>query len=237
MGERLLSEILGSGRGLIVVAARAEAEAVTRAFALEGDPREWTATRLDHRLDLLLTGIGKANAAGAVARCLGADTYRAVVNLGVCGSLPDLAGRMLPPGEAALGTAAAFADEGLLSPEGFRDVAEMGFGPLSDLPGGGVSIPCDAALVRALSALGGLSGTIATVSTCSGTDALALEIARRSGAPVEAMEGAAIALVSARLRTPFAEWRVVSNTTGDRARQRWDLRLALSRLTEAAARL
>jgi len=239
MGERLLNSALSGGRGLIVVAARLEAEAVAAAFGLGASaaPGEWRVAALDERLDLLTCGIGKSNAAGATARALSGGAYRAVVNLGVCGSLPSSDGTKLEPGRAVVGTSEVFADEGLLTPEGFRDIAEMGFGPLASLPGGGVSIACDAGLVRALEGLGDERGPIATVSTCSGTDELARAVAERSGARVEAMEGAAAALVCARMGVRFAEWRVVSNTTGDRARQRWDIRGALARLGAGAARL
>lgn len=239
MGERLLNSALSGGRGLIVVAALLEAEAVAAAVGLGASaaPGEWRVAALDERLDLLTCGIGKSNAAGATARALAGGAYRAVVNAGVCGSLPSGGGSMLEPGRAVVGTSAVFADEGLQTPEGFRDVAEMGFGPLASLRGGGVEIACDVGLVRALEALGDERGPIATVSTCSGTDHLAREVAARTGARVEAMEGAAIALVCARLGVPFAEWRVVSNTTGDRAGQRWDIRAALARLGVSASRL
>jgi futalosine hydrolase len=77
---------------------------------------------------------------------------------------------------------------------------------------------------------------IATVSTCSGTNALAREIVTRTGAEVEAMEGAAVGLVASRLGVGFAEVRVISNTTGDRGSQQWDLPGALAALREWVVR-
>jgi nucleoside phosphorylase len=77
-------------------------------------------------------------------------------------------------------------------------------------------------------------GRIATVSTCAGTDARAATVARRTGAVAEAMEGAAVAQVASRLGVTFAEVRVISNTTGDRANQRWDMRGALGGLSRVA---
>jgi futalosine hydrolase len=71
---------------------------------------------------------------------------------------------------------------------------------------------------------------IATVSTCSGTDAAATEIAHRTGAAAEAMEGAAVGLVAFRHKVAFAEVRVISNTTGDRSRQVWALEESLAEL-------
>jgi futalosine hydrolase len=51
------------------------------------------------------------------------------------------------------------------------------------------------------------------------------------------MEGAAVALAAVRLGLAFGELRVISNTTGDRARQQWDLKGALARLTDVIGRL
>jgi futalosine hydrolase len=85
-----------------------------------------------------------------------------------------------------------------------------------------------------------VDGDIATVSTCSGTDELARAVAARTRACVEAMEGAAIAHALARLpgpRIPFCEIRVVSNTTGDRSKQQWDIRGSLVKLSDVAAAL
>jgi hypothetical protein len=55
------------------------------------------------------------------------------------------------------------------------------------------------------------------------------------------MEGAAVGLVAARFSDsfprramPFAEMRVISNTTGDRGSQVWDMKQALVGLTELA---
>jgi futalosine hydrolase len=51
------------------------------------------------------------------------------------------------------------------------------------------------------------------------------------------MEGAAIAHIATRLGIPCGELRVVSNTCGDRQRQRWDLAGALAKLEAVIGRL
>ena len=75
-----------------------------------------------------------------------------------------------------------------------------------------------------------------TVATCSGSDAAAAEVARRTGAIAEAMEGAAVVHAARRLATPAIELRAISNTTGDRAAQVWDLPSALQSLGRAMRR-
>ncbi len=232
MGTGLL-QIAAGRRTLLVVAAPSEAQAVLAGLGWAGEvPPAWTLTPLNERFDLVISGVGKANAAGAVARTLDASRHAAVVNLGVAGSLP---GASSPPIVGlVVATASVFADDGVATPEGFVTQAELGFPP-SDLPG--MNVPGDDALVATMRTLGGVAACIATVSTCSGTDARAADVARRTGAVAEAMEGAAAGLAARRIGVPFVEVRAISNTTGDRASQRWDLRGALDRVRSTVGRL
>lgn len=189
-------------------------------------PDPWRPTVLTERLDLVLTGVGKANAAGGVARAL-LPRHAGVLSLGLAGALPSR--NSTPPpqvGAVVLAEACRLADDGLALPDRFLPQTDMGFPAVERL---GESFPTDPAWRRALAPLADHIGGVATVSTCSGTDAQAAEIAyRTNGALAEDMESAAVGLAAARLGVPFSCLRVVSNLTGDRARQRWDLDLAFS---------
>lgn len=228
-------------RILVVVAAPAEARAVLAGLETNQDlaTRTWELLAIHESIDLLISGVGKSNAAGATARFLDPNRHRAVLSVGVCGSLPGSDDTHPAPVEPRIGaviaaSASVFADEGVLSDNGFADISTLGFPPL---PGAAAAIETDATLLAALRPLADAIGRIATVSTCSGTDAAAFEIARRTGGIAEAMEGAAIALVARRVGVGFAELRVVSNTTGSRTRQVWDLKAALARLSDLASRV
>lgn len=227
------SDPLASRRVLLAVAAPAEVGAILRGLDLDPgvQPTPWARREVRGDVDLVVTGIGKANAAGAVARVFEAGRHAAVLNVGIGGALPRSASISPNLEYAALGSvhiasACVFADEGLETPDAFLDCAALGF-PLADFPGS--AVPTDSSLVALLSPLGQV-GPIATVSTCSGTDHLAQRTAQRTSAAVEAMEGSAVALVAHRLGIPMAEIRVVSNTTGNRAKQEWAIRPALSTL-------
>ena len=208
---------------VLVVAAPAEAHAALDASGAPRTGEPWRLIWLNERLRLLISGIGKANAAGAVARCVDPDATAAVLSLGVAGALP---GATLDPGAVVVATRSVYADEGLVTPDTFQTCAEMGFpiGPDGDVP------PTDQTLLAELDA--DVRAPVATVSTCSGTDAAARTVVRRTGAVAEAMEGAAVLHAAARLGIPAAEVRIISNTTGDRPRQRWDLPAALARLAD-----
>ena len=201
-------------------------------------PEPWTTLEIDDRLHLIVTGVGKANAAGAVARAL-AGRYAGVLSLGLAGGLPaepgEAAGQPAPEvGQVVLAEACHLADEGLISPAGFVTQSELGFAACEGL---GECFPTDAKWREILLPLACRVGSCATVSTCSGTDAQARKIARRTGACCEDMESAAVGLVAHRLGVPFACLRVISNQTGDRDRQGWEIDRAFSGLTRLAGAL
>jgi futalosine hydrolase len=224
-------------RVLLVVAAPKEARAVCAGFgrAVAPDASAWRAASLTASFDIVESGVGKASAAGATARALDPARHRAVLSVGIAGLLAPGAAAGLDIGSVLLASRSVFADDGLRTPDAWLGCSAMGFPPT---PAGGDAIPPDqgllAELARGLSPLGASRGPVATVSECAGTDARAAEIASRTGAFAEAMEGAAAGLVAARIGVPFAEVRVISNTTGDRGSQRWDLSGAFARLEEVA---
>lgn len=233
-------------RWLLAVAAPKEIRAVLAGLGVwadEGSVRvRWQARPVNDRFDLVATGVGKANAAAAVARALDPARHAGLINLGVAGALPDSG---LSIGDIVDADRCTYADEGIEEPGGFRTIAELGFGPLEGLCGMGsgledMSIACTPVLPDDRLALNGLivrRGPVATVSTCSGTNRLANLVRKRTGAIAEDMESAAVGFTAARIAPGmrFGVIRAVSNTTGDRAMQTWDLDAALDALRRAAA--
>lgn len=226
---------------LLVIAAPAEwvnvvagikdisASAVDAPGAIGAVAGPWRVEALTGRFHAVLCGIGKSNAAAATAIALAGRSYSGVVSIGIAGVLPGAPAAL---GSVVLATSSVYADEGLDDGSAFRSCADLGF-PLG--PFAGNVVPADPALAALLRPLADYAAPVCTVSTCSGTDAFAARVAARTGAVAEAMEGAAVGHVAARMGVPFAEIRVISNTTGDRARQRWDMAGAMKRLHALAA--
>jgi futalosine hydrolase len=216
----------------MAVAAPREAEAIVRgAGAPPGTAaHEWTRLDLNDRLALVLTGVGKSNAAGALARTVSAQDA-GVLSIGLSGALP---GSGLDPGDVLLADTCVLADEGVETFERFLPQSDLGFPALAPF---GERFPTAARWNAALAGLADRVGPAATISTCAGTDHRAEEIARRTGALAEDMESAAAALVARRLSVPFACLRVVSNRTGTRERQGWDLPRAFAALERIASAL
>lgn len=182
-----------------------------------------------HHARILAAGVGRTNASAATTLALVEDgPFDAVLSVGVAGALPGI-DPPLDPGALVIGSESVYHEEGLLVPDGFLDMTGLGF-PLGPFEGN--RVPADPGLLESLRNLG-TCGPIATVASCSGTDEAALEVHRRTSALVEAMEGAAVLHAALLQGVPAIELRVVSNTTGDRDQQVWDLPAAFEGLATA----
>lgn len=196
----------------------------------------------DHGLPVVVSGVGRVNAAIATTLALSATArdqpLPLVVSAGIAGSLPDETGAVaVDLLRTVIGSRAACVEEGIVTPSGFQSISEMGF-PLAGIMTDD-AFPSDPTGLRRCRATlpDAVEGPVATVATCSGTDEAAREVVRRSGAVAEAMEGAGVLHAAGLLGAPAVEVRVISNTTGDRDRQVWRLDAAFEALRDVAAAL
>lgn len=209
---------------LFVHAAAVEGAAIEASLAAKGQRSEGL-------------GVGKVAAATALGallrarRAAGAEPELVCV-LGVAGAYPKghlRAGlEPLEMLEACVVEVDGYADEGVMTPEGFRDLGAMQLGAVGPWS---ADAGASAKLAEALKCRR-VRG--ATVSTGAGVDGLSIAHALRTGAQVESMEGAALAWVCAELGVPMVQVRVISNRTGARTEHSWDLRGALVRLGAVA---
>lgn len=179
----------------------------------------------------LCLGVGKAAAAASLAARLAREPWPAGVLLfGIAGAVPDrLAGRQtgLAIGDVVVVASDRFADEGVETPKGWLDLADLGFGSTGPF----------AASAELVAATGLPIVDAGTVSTCSGTDARASVLWQRCGTVLESMEGAAVAMVCATFGVPWLQVRGISNWTGDRDRAEWDAGRAAAAVQRAVRRL
>ncbi len=195
---------------LAVTAVEAEAEAV-RSCGFD---------------EVVVAGIGRTNAAVTTTRAmLALGPFDVVLSVGIAGALPN---SDLAIGDLVAACHCWYAEEGIITPEGWRDMESLGF-PLGDFSGN--AVPCDKALVASLGDAVTICD-IATVATCSGTDQAATMLVERTGCSAEAMEGAAVVHTATILGAAATEIRAISNTTGDRPTQTWDINTALQTLTD-----
>ncbi|CAA9368768.1 MAG: Futalosine hydrolase [uncultured Gemmatimonadetes bacterium] len=180
---------------------------------------------------LLVTGMGKTNAAYALTVLLERELVRVVISFGIAGAY---VGSGLGVGSIALASAAVYGDEGVQTPTGWMGTEGIGIPLLPDPEQPRFNVfPLDGAWVtaaeRSLAAAGVAvrTGPFVTVSCCAGTAELGAERAHRFGGLCEDMESAALAHVCAHRDVPFLAVRGISNLVEDRDLHRW-------RIAEAA---
>ena len=189
----------------------------------------------------LVTGVGPLNAAYALGRTLGRESYAGVLNLGVAGSF-DL--DTLPLGVVATACSETWPEWGLargddVDPGGLpfpqlrkvngevRERIELS--PAAATAAMNLRLSDDWPRVDALSVAG-----------VSGTPARAARMAERfldDQVGLESMEGFALALCCLRENVPLLEVRSISNRVGVRPPDGWDMPGALDALGGAARTL
>ncbi len=183
---------------------------------------------------LCVTGMGKINAASAVTALLEEGPPALLINTGCAGSY---AGTGLAVGDLAVAGVEVLADEGVLTPDGWRALDFIG---IPSFQRGGSSLFNEFPLsmryaekaVHLAVALGlhVRRGKFLTVSTCSGTAARGAELLRLFGGVCENMEGAAVAQVALMYGVDCLEVRGISNMVEDRDLSIWDIPRAVEQV-------
>jgi len=172
--------------------------------------------------DVIVGGVGPAEAAARTAVALAGAGYDLVISAGIAGGFAPL-----EPGDVAIATSIRFADLGAETADGFVPITGLGFGTDTyDVP--------PALAVALADRTGGHLGSVLTVATVTGSreraDAL---LERYPDAVAEAMEGAGVAAAGAAHGVPAAEIRAISNLVGPRDRDAWRIPVALTALGSA----
>lgn len=216
---------------LVVVAVSAELEAIA---ALVPDAMRGTLGPLPAlgaqtgagALTVIAGGVGQAASAAATATALGAGDFDLVLSVGVAGGFRDVG-----LGTLVVADRVVAADLGCRTDAAFVPLGDMGLGThmlaAPDVPA--------RALADRLQATGApvVTGTIATVSTITGTATAEEELHALYGARAEAMEGFGVATAAELFGIPWGEVRAISNAVGPRDVTSWRLDDALR--TAAAA--
>jgi futalosine hydrolase len=214
---------------LVVTAVDAERDAVTR--ELTAHPR--TIGRYEAsvaqtgagEVAVIAGGMGMAASAAATATALTLYPYDTVISMGIGGGFDGRAA----PGHVVVASDVLACQLGADSPDGFQTFGEMG---LSD-----TGIATGGAWAAVAARLGAVTGRILTVSTVTGTDARALELAARWAPVAEGMEGWGVWSTARAYPVVPYEIRTISNQVGRRDRPSWDIAGALAALSRASKSL
>lgn len=192
------------------------------------------------RIALCAGGIGKVNAAHAATLLITRHQPEALIIFGIGGAYRSSGARI---GDIALATEETAGDDGVLTPDGHRDMSAIGI-PLLRLGSHdiystyAVSEPLFAMAQRTFSSNHRChSGRFVTVSTCTGTDERADDLDARYHALCENMEGTAAAHVAMAHQIPWLELRGISNIVQRRDPGAWDISTAISVAQQAVLTL
>jgi futalosine hydrolase len=173
---------------------------------------------------IIETGVGPVNAAHGVTVAIMEDKPDAILSCGIAGAYPSSGFQI---GDVVCAEVEIYGDLGAQSPSGFLDMKALGFpivtepSPLfNELP---LQLFPSARRAR-----------FVTVSTCTGTDGVAIDIEARTRGAVENMEGAAIAHIGHLHRIPVGEVRGISNIVTNRDKSAWRLKDASEAAQQAA---
>ena len=177
-------------------------------------------------MDLLVCGVGPAQAAYATTRYLEKNRTPLIILAGIGGAYlePLIASR-----KAFIAKSEVFADLGRCTGDGFEPIEIGG----RHLKTSYTLVEEEESLVEMVkeSSYLGLS-SMATVSCVSGSRERAAMISAFFGVDIENMEGAAVALVCKNYGVRLMELRSVSNLSGDTNKANWDIKGALHLLVK-----
>jgi futalosine hydrolase len=182
-------------------------------------------------------GIGAMLMAMQLTRILAEQQPQAVLLCGCGGSYPD---NGLGIGDLALAGSEIYGDCGVTTDTGFIPLDQLNIPQQNHLaPRFQQSYNLDSPLLRRAAQLlpQAHCGPFVTVNNCSGTPDLSRQLQQQTGGICENMEGAAAAQVCAEFSCPLLELRGISNPTGTRADQLWNIPLGIKVAQEAVLTL
>lgn len=217
---KIHKEVDAKHRMLVVTSVQAEQEAVLRGI------------KQTDRVDVLVAGVGLAQAAASTAVALSSGSYDLVINAGIAGGFSG----KTDIGSLVLSSEIIAADLGAETAQGFCSLDQLELGTSR--------IRADAEYVSQIEKslqMKGIpvkKGPILTVSTVTGTQETADELIQRvPEAVAEGMEGFGVATAARLKGVPVLEMRAVSNFVGPRNRAAWRIEEALFTLEKASSAL
>ncbi|MGB8490634.1 MAG: futalosine hydrolase [Bacteroidales bacterium] len=213
-------------RVLIVTATPEEADAFNRIVGLKYSPEG--VTYRNCTIALLVTGVGAAATAWSLTKWFSVNEHPDVaINIGIAGSFRD----DICTGDVVMPVSDCFADAGIETSRGFLTLAESGLEALQgSLFAGGLITSenrfTDAGgrIVRKVNAI--------TVNTVTGTADSIKRLTDKFNPDIETMEGATFFYICSREEVPFISMRAVSNIIEPRKRDKWNISLAIGKLSE-----
>jgi futalosine hydrolase len=214
------------GKILYTVATKKEGESLT---IIPGIISTATGFRyMNHDIELLVTGIGSTATAWSLLNSFAKNGKpQVVLNGGIAGSFRD----EHKIGDVVLPVTDLFADLGIEDGYEFHTIYEAGLSGKDEFPFENGIIKSDKSIIERVNCRLPQVNAI-TVNTATGSDVTKEKLVRKFNPGIETMEGAAFFYICKRERIPFLALRAISNKIELRDKSKWDILLAVDRLSE-----
>jgi futalosine hydrolase len=215
-----------SVRVLLVTATESESECLKRIPEIKTSPEGFFLGRCE--LSLLVTGVGSIATSWAMTKWLSSNPEPDLaINAGIAGSYKD----DIVVGDVVVPVSDCFADAGIETGTGFITLEEAGLADPDRFPftrgriiAGNKYTELALALMRPVQAV--------TVNSATGSETTRERLLNKYNPDIETMEGATFFYICSRGKLPFMALRSISNRVELRNKDKWNIPLALSNLSE-----
>lgn len=181
-----------------------------------------------NKFSLIISGIGKTNAAMAATYLIEKFSPDLLFLFGIAGAYPSTG---LSVGDVAIAEKEFYGDEGVIIKDGFHG---LDFIKIPLLKKGKKKLFNEFTLnkgivnmIKRKIKVPLKAGNFVTLSTITGTTERAIELRDKYNAMCENMEGAAVAHVCEFFAKDMVEIRGISNIVEDRDRSKWDIKIGI----------
>lgn len=197
-------------------------------FASEVEARNFSIpTHSTHTISVLVSGVGSYATLYSLTKYCLQHKPDLIVHAGICGTFTNT-----PIGTVVQVVSDCFADVGVYEQQGFRTLFDMNLADADLYPFTQGRLVLMSHTVPFLPQVHGV-----TVNTITSTPLQLSELIRTYNPHIESMEGAAAHYVALQEHIPCIHIRAISNTVGDRNKERWDIQGAIANLYVALSKV
>jgi futalosine hydrolase len=179
-------------------------------------------------IKLLVTGVGSVATAWSLKQWLTVNERPdLIINAGIAGSFKD----DIKIGDVVMPVTDCFADSGIENADDFITLFESGFADPDQFPYRSGLLQCNATISDRMNDIL-RPVTAITLNTATGSSYTLNKLVKKFNPDIETMEGATFFYICTREKIPFLSLRAISNQVEPRNRSKWNIPLALEKLTE-----
>jgi futalosine hydrolase len=182
-------------------------------------------TKRNKNVEVLICGVGIPATVYHLTKKLTASKYDIVVQAGIAGTFS----KKIKKGEVVLVKKDAFADIGAEENGNFKTIFKLGFADENTFPFENEWLVNDHEYLQAANSK---VVSAVTINRLSDRKKQTLQLQKVFKADIESMEGAALHYVCMQMHVPYLQMRSISNSVGERDKNKWKIKKAVRNLNE-----